>query len=178
VYHPGIGSLPEAVAPNLRNRPFNILAELDVPEEGSVDGVIVCHGGAAGGYSMYVKDRRLHYANNLLGATITTASASVPLPKGPVVARAVFTPTGRFEGDLALFYDDVPVGDAHLPRTTPISYGVEGFAVGYQRGAPVTPAYSGRFPLDPAVLRRVVIEGLGPPHRDPSAEERAAMAQQ
>jgi arylsulfatase len=178
VYHPGIGTLPEAVAPNLRNRAFNILAELEVPEEGPVDGVIVCHGGPAGGYTMFVKDRRLHYANNLLGATLTTASASVPLPKGRVVARAVFTPTGRFEGDVSLFYDDVPVGDAHIPRTTPLSYGVEGFAVGYQRGSPVSPAYSGRFALDLAVLRRVVVEGIGSAYRDPPAEERAAMAQQ
>jgi arylsulfatase len=178
VYHPGIGSLPETVAPNLRNRGFHIVAELEVPADGGVQGVIVCHGGPAGGYAFYAKDNRIHFVHNLLGAEMTTVSATVPLPPGPVNARAVFTPTGRFKGDIALYYDDVPVGEGNLARTTPISYGVEGFTVGYQRGAAVTPAYDAPFAIDHSVLHRVVIDGIGPPHRDQVAEERVAMAQQ
>ncbi|MEY2457337.1 MAG: hypothetical protein QOK06_2431 [Acidimicrobiaceae bacterium] len=178
VYHPGIGSLPETVAPNLRNRGFHIVAELEVPADGGVQGVIVCHGGPAGGYAFYAKDNRIHFVHNLLGAELTTVSATVSLPPGPVNARAVFTPTGRFKGDIALYYDDVPVGEGNLARTTPISYGVEGFTVGYQRGAAVTPAYDAPFAIDHSVLHRVVIDGIGPPHRDQVAEERVAMAQQ
>ena len=60
----------------------------------------------------------------------------------------------------------------------PISFGVEGFSVGYQRGAPVTDAYETPFAIDQDVLRRVVIDGMGPPYRDPAGEARAAMAQQ
>jgi arylsulfatase len=178
VYHPGIGSLPETVAPNLRNRGFHIVAELVVPAEGAVHGVIACHGGAAGGYAFYAKDNRIHFVHNLLGATVTTVSATVALPPGPVAARVVFTPTGRFQGDVALYYDDVPVGEGHLSMTTPVSYGVEGFTVGYQRGASVTSDYDPPFAIDHQVLRRVVIDGIGPPHRDRVAEERVAMGQQ
>ena len=178
VYFPGIGSLPANVAPNLRDRGFHIVADLDVPADGRVEGAIVCHGGPAGGYAVYAKNNRLHYVHNLLGATITTVSASVSLPPGHVAARVVFTPTGRFQGDIALFYDDVPVGEGHLARTTPITYGVEGFTVGYDRGAPVTPAYEAPFAIDHGVLRRVVIEGIGPAYRDRVAEERVALAQQ
>jgi arylsulfatase len=178
VYHPGIGSLPETVAPNLRNRGFHIVAELVVPAEGAVHGVIACHGGAAGGYSFYAKDNRVHFVHNLLGARATTVSATVALPPGRVAARVVFTPTGRFQGDVALYYDDVPVGEGHLSMTTPVSYGVEGFTVGYQRGASVTSDYDPPFAIDHSVLERVVIDGLGPPHRDRAAEERVAMAQQ
>ncbi|MEY2404737.1 MAG: hypothetical protein QOD38_2288, partial [Acidimicrobiaceae bacterium] len=178
VYYPGIGSLTANVAPNLRDRGFHIVAELDVPATGGADGAIVCHGGPAGGYAVYIKDNRLHYVHNLLGATITTVSASIPIPAGRVAARVVFTPTGRFQGDIALYYDDIPVGEGHLARTTPITYGVEGFTVGYDRGAAVTPAYQAPFDIDHDVLRRVVIDGIGTPHRDRAAEERVALAQQ
>jgi len=114
----------------------------------------------------------------LLGASVVTVSASVDLPVGKTAARVVFTPTGRFRGDVTLYYGDVPVGEGHLDRTTPISFGVEGFSVGYQRGAAITDAYEAPFAIDHAVLRRVVIDGLGAAYRDASAEERAALAQQ
>jgi arylsulfatase len=178
VFYPGTGSLPESVAPNLRNRPFHIIAELDVPEDGRVEGVIVCHGGPTGGYSLYAKGNRIHYVNNLLGADVTTVSSSVDLPAGQIRARVVFTPTDRFAGDVALYYDDLPVGEGHIARTTPISYGVEGFSVGYQRGGPVSEDYDGRFAFTPGALRRVVVEGMGEPYRDVAAEQRAALAQQ
>ena len=55
-----------------------------------------------------------------------------------------------FHGEL--FYGDVSVGSGHVARTVPISFGVEGFSVGYQRGAPVTDAYETPFAIDQAVL--------------------------
>ncbi len=178
VYHPGIGTLPEVVAPNLRNRGFHVVAEIDRGNGASADGVVVAHGGPQGGYAIYIKRNRLHYVHNLLGATVMTVSASVELPHGATAARVVFTPTGRFEGDVALYYGDVPVGEGHIARTTPISFGVEGFSVGYQRGAAITDAYEAPFAINHAVLTRVVIDGMGDAYPDTPAEERAALAQQ
>ncbi|MFM8971055.1 MAG: arylsulfatase, partial [Actinomycetota bacterium] len=119
--HSGIGSIPEVMAPNLRNRAFRVTAVLQVPETEPVDGIIVGHGGHSGGYALYLHGRRAHWVNNFLGAQITTVSAEVDLPPGEVVVRAEFTPTGRFRGDLALWYGDVPVGSGHLPMTTPVT---------------------------------------------------------
>jgi arylsulfatase len=178
VYHPGISSIPEALAPNLRNRAFQIAATLTIPAEGPCDGVIVGHGGHAGGYALYLLARRLHYVNNFLGAELTTVSASVELPPGAIVVRATFTPTGRFQGDLELFYGDVPVGRGHIARTTPLTYGVDPFAVGYQRMTPIAPGLEGEAALPAAVLDHVVIEAVGEPFRDPPAEARAALAMQ
>ena len=59
VYHPPISPIPEAMAPNLRRRPYRILAALDAGRPGPLDGVIVCHGGHTEGYVFFVKDRRL-----------------------------------------------------------------------------------------------------------------------
>jgi arylsulfatase A-like enzyme len=181
VYHPGISSLPERMAPNLRNRGFRISAAVTVPDRdaGPCQGVIVAHGGHSGGYALYLAGGRLHYVYNLLGTAVTTVSAEVELPPRADVEVAVqFTPTGPFEGEAALWYGDVPVGRGHIPRTTPLTYGVDPFAVGYQRMTPISPALEGRAEITPGVLHRVVIEPEGEPFRDPVAESRAALATQ
>jgi arylsulfatase len=177
-FHAGISSIPEMLAPNLRNRAFQIFAALHVPGAGDVDGVLVGHGGHGGGYALYVLGRRLHYVNNLLGSQLTTVSASVELPAGDVVVRATFTPTGRFQGDLELWYDDVPVGRGHIPLTTPITSGVDPFCVGQQRMTPIAPVLHGHGEVPRGVLDRVVIEVTGRAYRDPAGEARAALATQ
>ena len=55
----------------------------------------------------------------------------------------------------------MPVGEGTIPRTTPLTYGTPGFAVGYQPGGPISAALPGRQALPDGVLRRVVIEALG-----------------
>jgi arylsulfatase len=176
VYQAGVGSIPESMAPNLRNRPWSMAASISVPADGPCDGIVVCHGGSSGGYALHLADRRLHYVNNLLGADITTITAEVELPAGAVVVRATFVPTGRLQGDLELWYGDVPVGRGHIAATTPLTYGVEPFSVGEQRMTPIVSGLVGRAALPAGVLDSVVIEAVGPPHRDPEGEQRAALA--
>jgi arylsulfatase len=178
VYHPGISSIPETMAPNLRNRAFQILGVVRISSDGPCDGVIVGHGGHSGGYALYLLDRRLHYVNNLLGSQVTTVSAEVEVPAGEVLVRATFTPTGRFQGDVELWYGDVPVGRGHVPLTTPVTYGVDPFFIGEQRMTPVAPALAAIGPLPDGVLSHVVIEAEGKAYRDPAAEARAALALQ
>jgi arylsulfatase len=177
VYRAGVGSIPESMAPNLRNRAWAITATLRIPPApAACDGIIVGHGGHSGGYALYLAGRRLHYVNNRLGAEITTISAEVELPDGDQVVTATFTPTGRFAGDVELRYGDVPVGGGPIAATTPVTYGVEPFSVGEQRMTPISPALPGRAALPAGVLDAVVIEAFGPPYRDPEGEQRAAAA--
>ncbi|MGD9753472.1 MAG: arylsulfatase [Acidimicrobiia bacterium] len=178
VFHPGMSSLPEAVAPNLRGRPYQILAALDVPADGPVDGVLACHGGHTGGYALYVQDRRLRFVHNLVGTTFHRVAAEVELPAGSVLARLTFTPTGRTAGDIELWYDDVPVGGGHLPSLTPVTYGTEPFCVGAQPGTPICEELVGRAEPPAGVLQHVVIEVAGTAARDAAAEERVAMSRQ
>ena len=162
------------MAPNLRNRGFTVTATFAKPG----DGVVITHGGAAGGYAMYVQDGAVHWTDNLLGATITTVSAAEPLPAGACTVTVEFLPTGRFQGDIAISYDGREVGRGHVPMTTPITYGIVGFTVGYQRGTPVSPTYAVPFAIGKDVLRTVVVEPNGREWRDAPAESRAAEAMQ
>jgi hypothetical protein len=170
--------IPESLAPNLKNRAFQLSAALRVPAEGDVGGVLVGHGGHSGGYALYLAGRRLHYVNNFLGTQYTTVSAEVDLPAGEVLVRATFTPTGRFRGEVELWYGDVPVGRGAIPMTTPLTYGVDPFAVGYQRMTPITPALEGEARLPDGVLDHVVVEVTGRAYRDPTAEARVGLGRQ
>jgi hypothetical protein len=177
VFHAGIGTIPQLVAPNISNRAWTMRAELVVPDDG-VDGAIVCHGSHAGGYVAFLRDGRLHFTYNHLGTTFTTVAAEVHLPAGPVEARIEFTPTGSHAGDVDLFYGDIPVGQGHVPRTTLVTVGVHGFTVGYQRGSPINPEFAGRCDVTPGALRRVVIETHSQPQRTPPSEDRVGLASQ
>jgi arylsulfatase A-like enzyme len=163
-YFGGIGPIGEVMAPNLKNRSFAIAAELSVPPagDGDVDGVIVAHGSHAGGYAVYLRNRRLHYTYNFVGTEITTVAAEVELPAGGVTARVVYTKGERGRGgEVGLFYDDVPVGTGTIPHTTLLTYGTTNFAVGYQPSGPVVDALVGRADIPAHVLGRVVIEAQG-----------------
>ena len=96
-------------------------------------------------------------------AEIVTISASVDLPAGPVVARLVFTPAGRpgRGGTAQLYYDDVPVGEGEITRSTPITYGTHGFSVGFQATGDIDHALPGRAEMPEGVLKRVIVEISG-----------------
>jgi arylsulfatase len=173
-----VGPIPEAIAPNTKNRSFVIGADL-IPERlSSGGGVIAAHGSHAGGYVAFVHGGRLHFTYNFLATQITTVTAEVELPTEPVTVRIVFTRNGA-GGDVDLFYGDVPVGRGHVARTTPVTYGMAGFAIGFQPAGPIHPGLTGRAELPPAGLRRVVFEASGrDPIRDALAGSRADLATQ
>ena len=72
---------------------------------------------------------------------------------------------------------DVPVGEAQVPRTTPVLYAV-GFAVGYQPGGPIIPGTSGPCGISPDVLDVVVVDIAGKAYRNVDAEAIADLAMQ
>ncbi len=81
VYYPGTQSVPFFVAPRVLNRPHSITAEVEIPKDGA-EGVLLCQGSAAGGYTFFVKDGFLHYAHNYLAKTIFRVVSKVGVPPG------------------------------------------------------------------------------------------------
>ncbi len=73
-YQPGTQSVPFFAAPRLMNRPHSITASVEIPE-GGADGVLICQGCAAGGYSLFVKDGKLHYVHNWVGRGCTASTS-------------------------------------------------------------------------------------------------------
>jgi len=176
-YRPGIGAIPPLVAPMLRNRSFEIFAEVTVPATG-VEGAIIAQGSGAGGYAVFVKDKRLHYVHNFLDLYYFSVSAEVDLPVGVHTLRVEFKSTGRFKGEVNLYYDDLPVGSGAIPATVPVFFGVFGLTVGYLRGSSVIRGVEAPFSFTASALQRVIVVPAGRSWRDPQGDERVASATQ
>ena len=73
-----MGHLPTDVAPDVRSRGFVI--EADAMLAAGDEGVLIAHGDATCGYSLFVRDGRLVYDMNVGGAHATTVSDCVVPP--------------------------------------------------------------------------------------------------
>ena len=183
-YVPGTQSIPNFAAPRLHNRPHSITASVEIPE-GGAEGVLFCQGTAAGGYSLYVKDGRLHYVHNYVARQRFEVSSPDPLPAGRHELRFEFEPTGQPDmphgkgapGRLQLYVDGGLVASADAPYTTPFMFNPGGVSCGHNPGSPVTPAYTSPFKFT-GHLEKVVVDVSGELIVDPEAELRAHLARQ
>ena len=186
VYYPGTAEVPEAQAVNVRNRSYSIGALVDIPAPGA-EGVLFAHGSRFGGHALYVRDNRLHYVYNVVGATEQRISAERDIPTGEkVILSASFDkdredPPGIANGILSLYYGDQKVGEGRI-KTQPgkFSIGGEGLCVGRDSGEAVTDDYPGRSPwrFTGGTIRRVQVNVSGKPYVDLEHEAAAMMARE
>jgi arylsulfatase len=148
------------------NRSHSITADVVVPDEGA-EGVLLAQGGRFAGYSLFVKDDRLHYVHNYVGLEQHTVTSSARVPSGSVTLRYEFERTGPPDfaagrgspGIGRLFIDGSQVGEAKIPVTVPLAFALsgEGLCAGWDSLTPAAHAYDGEFPFS-GTLRRVVVE--------------------
>jgi arylsulfatase len=178
VYYPGGAPIFEYAAVNLKDRSHVITAEVEIPA-GGAEGVLLAHGSWFAGYSLYVKDRRLHYVHNYLGLAEYRVSATEDIPSGAVRLQFRFTRTGEHRGMGSLHVGDRQVGAGEIPRTVPavIETSGEGLCCGYDSGLPVTEDYRAPFRFTGRIAR-VTVEVDGAETLDAEAEARSAMIEQ
>jgi arylsulfatase A-like enzyme len=80
VFAAGMGHLPSDVAPDLRSRSYTITARIE-PYELGTTGVLIAHGDATCGYSLFVRDGHLVHDLNV-GGTNDLLTSDVPIPPG------------------------------------------------------------------------------------------------
>ncbi len=183
-YRPGTQSVPFFAAPRLLNRPHSITASVEIPESGA-EGVLLCQGTAAGGYSLYMKDGKLHYVHNWVGRALYGVTTEADVPAGEHEVRFEFEPTGKPDlpqgkgapGRLQLYVDGALVANAEAPTTTPFMLNPGALTCGANPGSPVTPDYPSPFKFT-GTLHEVTVDVSGELIHDPEAELRAHMARQ
>jgi arylsulfatase len=171
------------------NRAHSFTAEVEVPKDGA-EGVILCHGSNAGGYSLFVKDGRLHYVHNYVGAKEFHIESTQPVPKGKCKLRFAFEPAGKPDiakgkgapGRGELYINGKPVGKGALPVTVPLLLGLGGgLSVGRNPGSAVASLYQPPFAFTGRIFK-VTVDMSGKMIQDTEAEAkahaRAAMARQ
>lgn len=183
-YYPHCSDVPEEAGASVRGRSAYTIAAGVTVDSADAEGVLYAHGGVAGGHSLYVKDRHVHYTFNWVGTFLQEITADRPLTPGPHVITAEFAATGRSEradmpgakGLLTLYIDDDEVGSGEIV-TQPGAFCLvgDGICVGRDSASPVTPDYAdrGTFPFTGGTIDKVVVDVSGDRYIDHGSEVRA-----
>jgi hypothetical protein len=145
VFHAGMGHLPTDVAPDVRSRSYLIEADVHIAE--ACEGVLIAHGDATTGYSLYLQSGYLVHDMNIGGEHVIVRSEA-PVPRGKhrlgvqVRRLAKEVPstmsTGPGTSEFTLLIDGTPAGriQSRLGFLNFISW--TGLDIGRDRGSPVS----------------------------------------
>jgi len=135
VFHAGMGHVPTDVAPDVRNRTYTI--EADVQVDGPMtEGVLIAHGDATTGYSLYMKDGKLAYDMNIGGEHHLIVSDR-PVPAGNrKLAVRMRRNQGRNQATLLIDGESAGSFDTQNGFVSFISW--SGLDIGRDRSSPVS----------------------------------------
>ncbi len=184
VYYADTQSVPFFAGARVLNRPHSITADVEIPEEGA-EGVLLAQGTAAGGFTLYVKDRRLHYTHNWVGRELMEVVSDADVTPGKHELRYEFEPTGQPDptkghgapGRFQLYIDGELVGDRDVAYTTPFAFNPGALTCGADPGSTVTDDYKTSFRFT-GTLHKVTVDLSGELISDPEAELMLHMARQ
>jgi arylsulfatase A-like enzyme len=167
-YFPGQEHLPAPVAPNLVNRSFSIIADVDRSDE-KVEGVLLARGDRNGGFALYLKDGRLVFDANHLGWRHTVIRSRREVPVGKSTLRLDYTRIDQTHGIGALSINGEKIAESPIDSPPPWLVSWEGLDVGRDALSPVTDDYAGKgdFAFPPSALRRVDVKVGTPPATKP-----------
>ena len=143
-FHAGMGHLPTDVAPDVRSRSFVIEAHVRI-EDGD-EGVLIAHGDATSGYSLFVRDGRLIYDMNVGGMHAQVVSDRIILAGHHRLGVSVRNQDKRF---IRLLIDGEAAGEGETQLGFHNFISWTGLDIGRDRGSPVADyaapfAFSGR----------------------------------
>lgn len=164
-FYPGMTRLPEGSAPKTTNADHTVSATVTIAEDGA-EGILICVGGDAGGWSFHVQDGRLVYHYNWFDIVRTELVSDVEVPRGTHVLRYSMenaTPIPGGAATVRLYIDDVEVASGTVERQNRARFGTGCMDVGCHSLSPV----SDRYPAVPGfpftgVLDHVTIRYAGP----------------
>jgi len=182
-FYQGASEMPAGTSPPLYNRPYLITTEVEIPK-GGAEGVLFAQGGLTGGYTLFIKDKKLHYVHNFLGMNEYAVVSDKDVPEGKLTIRFEFETTGkpdRSKGEGApgtgkLFFNDTLAGSGKIDRTVGNFYGEEGASCGYDFGETVSKEYESPFPFT-GKINSLKVDMLGEDVRDWDAHAAKALAQ-
>jgi arylsulfatase len=142
-FAPGAIRIAEKASAPVKNRSHTIVTSVDL--SGDEEGVIVSVGGMTGGFTMFIKDRRLYYDYNFLDGVYYTMK-SPKLPKGKTELKFNFIKTGNFAGTGELYVNGEKVAETEMPKMHISTYSLaETFDVGRDTGTQVSKLYRDPF---------------------------------
>lgn len=183
-YYPGTQPIPANSAVRVLNRPHSIIADVEIPV-GGAEGTLLSQGDIEAGYIFYVKGGKLHWTHNYVNKVFYHVESVEKIPEGRHQLGFEFEVTGKPDiangkgapGRAQLYIDGKLVGQAEVPVTTPLMYGLTGLSCGAAHGAPVVPEYQPPFKFTGKIYN-VTVDVSGELIEDKEAEVRMIMARQ
>jgi arylsulfatase A-like enzyme len=144
VFYPGMKRISEMSVLNVKNKSFQVTAQLRVPDEVTAQGTIVAQGGGSGGgWGLFMHEGAARFAYSLFGINVFVTDAETTLPPGEHQVRAEFAYEGEGfakGGDVTLYYDGEQAGQGKVAATQPMVFSAtEGLEIGRELGTPVFP---------------------------------------
>jgi arylsulfatase len=132
VFHAGMGHVPTDVAPDVRSRSYTIVADVEAPGEG----VLIAHGDATSGYSLFVQDGYLVHDLNIGGShQIVRSTRKVPAGKCRLGFRMQ---RNESKGTGTLTIDGEPAGEMKTNDMFRVLISWSGLDIGRDRGSAVS----------------------------------------
>ena len=136
----GMGHVPSDVAPDLRSRSYTITAHVDIPADGA-EGVLIAHGDATSGYSLFVRDGRLVHDLNI-GGTHQLVASDRPVPTGGAHTLGFAMTRSPGDGPFphgvgTLLIDGEPAGSMETDQIFWLLISFSGLDIGLDRGTTV-----------------------------------------
>jgi len=142
--YPGMVGMMENAFINVKNRHYTITAPVELSDSNS-NGVIIAQGGRFGGWTLYMKDGKVHHEYNFFGVERTNIADPSTLSGGKHVIKYEFVPDAARPGTggkCMLFVDGKQVAQGHIPKTVPFIFsGDEGADVGEDAETAVSDDY-------------------------------------
>jgi arylsulfatase len=131
---------------NVKNKSFQVTAQIRVPDGGATGTIVAQGGGAGGGWGLFMHDGTARFAYSLFGINVFVTDADEPLGAGEHQVRAEFAYEGEGfakGGDVTLYYEGEQVGQGKVAVTQPMIFSAtEGLEIGRELGTPVFPGAS------------------------------------
>jgi arylsulfatase A-like enzyme len=140
----GMVGITENAFLNIKNRNYTISSEVEL-KDGNTNGVIISQAGRFGGWSLYMKNGKLHHEYNFFGLEKTNITSPKSLAAGKHEIKYEFvvdSPKPGTGGKCFLFVDGQKVAEGFIPKTQPFMYSAdEGIDVGMDNETNVSNDY-------------------------------------
>jgi len=159
-YYPGLVRIPEGAAPDLKNKSYQIKAEVVIPKDGA-EGILITHGGRFSGYGLYLLKGKPVFHYNLAGVAHYNIAGKDKLSPGKHTILFDFKYDGGGigkGGKGTLQVDGKTVATGRIERTLPFRISLdETLDCGEDTGTPVSEDYHVPFKFT-GKLAKVVID--------------------
>jgi arylsulfatase len=157
VYPAGTIRIGERSSPPIHNVHHTIAAEIEIPQSGA-EGVIVCCGGVGGGYTVFLKDGKLHWEHNYYNEVRYRVSSTDALPPGKHVISVEVKADQQGKmgtgGTATLRLGEKNIGEGRFDKQVPVYFTTnETFDIGCDTCSPVSDQYESPFPFTGTIAR-------------------------